>query len=242
MTGASPEGTASKGSRDIMNSGEVFVVEDDVTARNLLSAMLGAGGYEVVSFVNGPALLMALRKRRPRFVLLDICLPGESGLDILRQIRATGDTVPVIMASGHGTIDIAVEALRDGAMDFVQKPFRPRQLMARIEAVLDRLAESHSTLPRARVAADVPGGAVLTSREKEILAQVLLGKSAKETGRLCGISYRTVEDHRASINRKTGAKAPIDLFRAMMGPDAYNELIASIIGPGSGNTVSRNPC
>ena len=83
---------------------------------------------------------------------------------------------------------------------------------------------------------------MLTSREKEILAQLLLGKSAKETGRLFGISYRTVEDHRASINRKTGAKAPIDLFRAMMGRDAYHELIASMIGPGPGTTASRNPC
>lgn len=225
-----------------MNSGEVFIVEDDATARHLMSVTLAAAGYEVFSFFDEAALLAALRKRRPCFVLLDICLPGKSGLEILRNIRATGDAVPVLMVSGNGTIDVAVEALRDGAVDFVQKPFRPRQLMARIEAVLDRLAASRSALPRARVPADVDGGAMLTRREKEILAQILLGKSAKETGRLCGISYRTVEDHRASINRKTGAKTSIDLFRALIGRDAYHDLIAAMIGPGPGATASRNPC
>jgi FixJ family two-component response regulator len=223
-----------------MNSGEVFIVEDDATARALMSASLTSAGYEVFSFFDEPALLAALRKRRPRFILLDICLPGKSGLDILRDLRAMGEPVPVIMVTGHGTIDIAVEALRDGATDFVQKPFKPRQLMARIEAVLERETASQLVLPRAQLPATLRGRAALTSREKEILAQTLLGRSAKETGRLCGINHRTVEDHRASISRKTGAKAPIELLRAVLGPNAFNELIASMLGPG--DTVSRKPC
>jgi two-component system, LuxR family, response regulator FixJ len=221
-----------------MNSGEVFIVEDDATARALMSASLTSAGYEVFSFFDEPALLAALRKRRPRFILLDICLPGKSGLDILRDLRAMGEPVPVIMVTGHGTIDIAVEALRDGATDFVQKPFKPRQLMDRIAAVLERQATSQSAPPRAHLPPSLQARAALTVREKEILAQTLLGKSSKETGRLFGISHRTVEDHRASISRKTGAKAPIDLLRAVLGPSAFDELVASMVGPAA---VSRKP-
>lgn len=233
-------GVLAENPEDKMNSGEVFIVEDDATARQLLSVTLSAAGYEVFGFVDEVTLLAALRTHRPRLVLLDICLPGKSGLDILRAIRTTGDAVPVIMISGHGTIDIAVEALRDGAVDFVQKPFKPRQLLDRIEAVLERQAATQSVFPRAQLPAELHARAALTCREKEILAQTLLGGSSKETARLFGISHRTVEDHRASIGRKTGAKAPIDLLRTMLGPGAFDELIATMVGPGS--TESRNPC
>lgn len=223
-----------------MKSGEVFIAEDDATMRQLLSTILGASGYEVFSFFDAQALLKALQKQRPRFVLLDICLPGKSGLDILREIRESGETVPVIMITGHGTIDIAVEALRDGATDFVQKPFTPRQLTERIEATLERQEAKRCARPRAVLPPAMQGRATLTAREKEIMAQMLLGRSAKETGRLFGISPRTVEDHRASIGRKTGARDPLDLFRTMLGGDTFDALIASMLE--GENAVSRKAC
>ena len=212
-----------------MSSREIFIVEDDVTSRAILSAVLTNAGYKVVSFFDGEALLAAVRKRRPHCVLLDVCLPGKSGLEILQDLRAV-DPVRVIMISGHGTVDVAVQALKDGALDFIQKPFKPRELLARIEEVLERQA-SAVLLPLINPDSGPLRQTRLTQRETEMLGQVLLGKSAKETSRLCGISPRTVEDHRSNIKRKLGAKSSIELLRVTIGPGAFDQLIATVVQP-----------
>ena len=212
-----------------MSSREIFIVEDDVTSRAILSAVLTNAGYKVISFFDGEALLAAVRKRRPHCVLLDVCLPGKSGLEILRDLRAV-DPVRVIMISGHGTIDVAVQALRDGALDFIQKPFKPREMLTRIENVLEKQA-SEALLPQINPVSSPLCQVRLTHRETEMLGQVLLGKSAKETSRLCGISPRTVEDHRSNIKRKLGAKSSIELLRVAIGPRAFDQLIATVVQP-----------
>ena len=114
-----------------MSSREIFIVEDDVTSRAILTAVLTNAGYKVISFFDGEALLAAVRKCRPHCVLLDVCLPGRSGLDVLKDLKAV-DPVRVMMISGHGTIDMAVQALKDGATDFIQKPFRLPDLLTRV--------------------------------------------------------------------------------------------------------------
>ena len=114
-----------------MNNRDVFVVEDDITARAILTVVLTKAGYRVTSFFDGHTLVAAVRQRRPHCVLLDVCLPGRSGLDVLKDLKAV-DPVRVMMISGHGTVDTAVQALKDGATDFIQKPFRLHDLLTRV--------------------------------------------------------------------------------------------------------------
>ena len=221
-----------------MNPPEVFIVEDDLTARNILTATLALEGYKVASFYDGNALLAAIRKCRPSFIVLDVFLPEGSGLEILRDVRELCPSIPVLMISGQGTIDMAVDALKDGASDFVQKPFRPRDLMKRINSALARKTAIAAALPRIDLPSIPPGQPLLTGREREILAHTLLGKSAKETSRMYGISHRTVEDHRSNIMKKTGSTSLIAAFRAMAGPAAFDQLVAAIVG-GAPETVLR---
>jgi FixJ family two-component response regulator len=210
-----------------MSSREIFVVEDDPAVRQTLSVVLSAAGYEVICFLDGDALLATARKRYPLCILLDLHLPGKSGLEILRELSAEHYPAPVFMISGHGTIDLAMQAVRDGAVDFIQKPFRGAELVGRIETALER----ETTLRASRVGnvppLNVPGQTALTNREREILTQTLLGKSTKEMSRLYGISPRTVEDHRSNIKRKTGAKTVIELVRAAIGAQTFDSLVTA---------------
>jgi FixJ family two-component response regulator len=206
-----------------MKSREIFVVEDDAAVRRTLSIILTSAGYEVVCFLNGDALIAAARKRYPRCILLDLYLPGKSGLEILKQLSSENCPAPVIMVSGQGTIDAAMQAVRDGALDFIEKPFRAEQLVSRIEAALDHEHFRRASRLTTGLSVKLPGHAALTNREQEILDKMLLGKSTKEISRLCGISPRTVEDHRSNIMRKTGAKNAIELMRSAMSSRGLDE-------------------
>ena len=200
-----------------MKSREIFVVEDDAAIRRTISVILTSAGYEAVCFLDGDALIAAARKRYPLCILLDLHLPGRSGLEILKQLSAENYPAPVIMISGQGTIDSAMQAVRDGALDFIEKPFRPDQLVKRIEVALAQAHFMRASRLGVGLSLNLPGRAALTNREQEILDQMLLGKSTKEMSRLWGISPRTVEDHRSNIMRKTGARNAIELMRSAMG-------------------------
>ncbi|MEO8320769.1 MAG: response regulator [Bradyrhizobium sp.] len=200
-----------------MKSREIFVVEDDPAVRRTLSIILTSAGYEVVCFLDGDALIAAARKRYPLCILLDLYLPGKSGLEILKELSSEHYPAPVIMISGQGTIDIAMQAIKEGALDFIEKPFRPEQLVSRIEVALEQQHFMRASRLGIGLSVNLPGHAALSNREREILDQMLLGKSTKEMGRLCGISPRTVEDHRSNIMRKTGARNAIELMRSALG-------------------------
>ncbi|MGA7804671.1 response regulator transcription factor [Bradyrhizobium sp.] len=207
-----------------MATSEIFIVEDDVTMRQLLATVLGKAGYDVTCFVDGDSLLAATGERYPLCIMLDICLPGQSGLDILKRLTDSHYPAPVFMISGHGTIDVAVQAIKDGATDFIQKPFRANELAPRIEAAIarDRMKRVSKL---GSISLNFPGHATLTAREREILAQTMLGKSTKQLSRLYGISPRTVEDHRSNIRRKTGGKSFIELIRDAIGSRAFENMV-----------------
>jgi FixJ family two-component response regulator len=104
--------------------GEIFVVDDDPAVRETLSIVLSAGGYEVICFADGAALLAVARNRTPACVLLDVHIPGQSGLDILKELRGEDYPAPIFIISGQGDIAMAVSAIKNGALDFIEKPFR----------------------------------------------------------------------------------------------------------------------
>jgi FixJ family two-component response regulator len=184
-----------------MTANEIFILEDDLTMRAMLRVVLEGAGYQPIFFADGDALIAKARYTAPACILLDLCLPGKSGLDILGQLTDRTYPAPVLMVSGQGDIPTAVRALRIGAADFVEKPFSPGDLIARI-------VSASAGLP-ARAASPIDyfkQSRGLTRRETEVLDHLIAGSSSKVIARKFGISPRTVEDHRASIMRKAGVK------------------------------------
>jgi FixJ family two-component response regulator len=191
---------------------EIFVVEDDPSVRDSLSFLLSSVGYDVVCLADGEALNAARRTRTPACILLDINLPGRSGLEILREFRDEGYPAPIVMMTGAGTIAIAVQCLKLGARDFIEKPFVESDLIQRLEQAI---AAGGADAPNLEALAynNFGGRQLLTRREQEVLHRILLGHSDREIGGELGISPRTAEVHRSSIMKKLGARSTTDLIR-----------------------------
>jgi FixJ family two-component response regulator len=197
--------------------GEIFVVDDDPAVRETLSVVLSVSGYEVVCFADGAAFLEVARNRTPAALLLDVHIPGKSGLDILRELHGEDYPAPIFMISGQGDIAMAVSAIKNGALDFIEKPFRGTDLVTRLDEAIDAYARRQEKASPSRIATlQFPGREPLTRREREVLEQFTGGASNKEAGRTLGISPRTIEDHRANIMKKLGAKNAADLVRIVM--------------------------
>jgi len=197
--------------------GEIFVVDDDPAVRETLSVVLSAGGYEVICFADGAALLAVARSRTPACILLDVHIPGKSGLDILKELRGEDYPAPIFMISGQGDITMAVSAIKNGALDFIEKPFRGGEIVARLNEAIGAFARRQAENSSTKIGSlHFPGREPLTRREREVLEQVASGASNKEAGRTLGISPRTIEDHRANIMKKLGAKNAADLIRIVM--------------------------
>jgi FixJ family two-component response regulator len=197
--------------------GEIFVVDDDPAVRETLSVVLSAGGYQVICFADGAALLAVARTRSPSCVLLDVHIPGKSGLDILEELHGEDYPAPIFMISGQGDIAMAVTAIKNGALDFIEKPFRGSEIVARLDEAIRSHARPQAEASASKIASlHVPGHEPLTRREREVLEKFTSGASNKEAGRQLGISPRTIEDHRANIMKKLGARNAADLIRIVM--------------------------
>jgi FixJ family two-component response regulator len=196
---------------------EIYLVDDDPAVRETLSIIFTGAGYQMVCFADGAALLAVARTRIPACILLDVHIPGKSGLDVLKELHAEDYPAPIFIISGQGDIAMAVTAIKSGALDFIEKPFRGSDVVARVKeaiaAFADRSANGGRLDPQSL---NFPGCEPLTRREREILALFTVGDSNKEAGRKLGISPRTIEGHRASIMKKLGAKNTADLVRIVV--------------------------
>jgi FixJ family two-component response regulator len=195
-------------------SGEIFVADDDPSVRDVLSLIFTVQGYHVTSFGEGASLLSAARSRVPSCILLDVEMPGRSGLDILKELNAQDYPAPILIISGKSNTSLVVDAIRSGALDFIEKPFDPETVTGRVREAVEASARNNGT----RTASDIltlqfRGRDLLTRRECEVLARIAAGASNKEAGRHLGISSRTVEVHRARIMEKLGARNAADLVR-----------------------------
>jgi FixJ family two-component response regulator len=196
--------------------GEVFVVDDDPAVRQTLSAILRRSGYEVACFAEGQSFLAAARAREPACILLDVHLPGRSGLDLLKDLNAEEYAVPILIISGTGDIPMAVEAIKHGALDFIEKPFRAHTVSTAVQGAIVASSRRPSKNAVSAFPTVFPGRKPLSKREGEVLAQLVAGASSKEAAAELGISPRTIEIHRAHIMLKLGAKNVADLVRIVM--------------------------
>ena len=200
-----------------ISRGEIFVVDDDPAVRETLSIVLSAAGYQVICFADGTALLAVARSRIPACILLDVHIPGRSGLDILKELHGEDYPAPIFIISGQGDIAMAVSAIKNGALDFIEKPFRGSEIVARLEEAIGAYARRRAENSASSIASlHLPGREPLTRREREVLEQFTSGATNKEAGRHLGISPRTIEDHRANIMKKVGARNAADLIRMVM--------------------------
>jgi FixJ family two-component response regulator len=189
----------------------VFVVDDDTAVRQGLRFMLRAAGYSVEAFPSARSFLEDYDPRRGGCLLLDVQMPQMTGLELQQRINVRGWRIPVIFITGHGTVPLAISAMKAGAFDFIEKPLREEALLESIERALhwnDRAYEER--LERATLQARV---ASLTPREREVFELVARGEPNKVIARHLGISFRTVELHRAHIIEKLQARGLSDLIR-----------------------------
>jgi FixJ family two-component response regulator len=200
-----------------MITDKICIVEDDRDVCDALSSVFRSAGYSTEVFTDGRSFIRSARHETPACVLLDICMPGPSGLDILKRLDARTYPAPILIVSGLGDVLSVVQAMRCGAFDYIEKRLDCDAIFARVVDAMDLWANPRrreEPLPSSVSA--FPGCHVLTRREREVLSYIAAAATNKQTGRTLGISSRTVEVHRSRIMQKLGAINSVDLMRIIM--------------------------
>lgn len=197
----------------------IYIVDDDPAVRDALSIIFDMEEFTVDSFDNGDAFLNAASRQEPACVILDVHMPGRSGIDILKSLNAEEYPAPIFIISGQGDIPMAVNAIKQGAFDFIEKPFDADTVVQRVREAIEATARRRDSTSGLQ---DFPGHETLTPREREVLEQITGGASNKEAGRTLGISPRTIEVHRARIMEKLGARNAADLVRIVLTGEKSN--------------------
>jgi two-component system, LuxR family, response regulator FixJ len=189
----------------------IYIVDDDDGMRKALTLLMTTVGYHAVPFARPGEFLAKYDPTQPGCLVLDVRMPEMSGLEVQQQLNRSGSMLPVILITGHGDIPMAVQAMKDGAFDFLQKPFRDQELLDRINAALKQDAQNRETVERH---SDLKRRAEsLTPREREVMALVVDGRANKVIAIDLGLSERTVEIHRANVMEKMGARSVAHLVK-----------------------------
>lgn len=192
----------------------VFVVEDDEAVRKLMRTLLHSVGLNAATFASAQEFLTNYHPHQGGCLVLDVRMPGMSGLELQQLLNMRGAILPVIFVSGHGDIPMAVEAMQHGAFDFLPKPFRDQDLIDRVQRALDKDRLNRAQLKeKDRIRERFES---LTPREREVLTLVTSGKANKVMAGDLGVSQRTVEIHRARVMEKMGAASLAQLVRMVM--------------------------
>ena len=208
----------------------VHVIDDDEAMRESLAFLLGAVGMEVRTYESALGFLDVAPNAEAGCVITDVRMPGLSGVDLLRRLRELKLGIPVIVITGHGDVPLAVEAMKIGALDFLEKPFDDEVLLASVRSALNQLdqdqkRQAERTEIERRLAA-------LSNRERDVLEGLVSGHANKQIAYDLGISPRTIEIYRANLMTKMQAASLSDLVRMA--------LIAGILGPESEQPKTRD--
>jgi len=192
----------------------IFVVDDDAALRETMCELLRQRGFAVQPFTDGAAFLSGYSPGQRGCLLVDAIMPGVSGIEVVARLKQDGIDLPAIVITGNGAVSMAVQAMKAGAVDFIEKPVRYHELLAAIAGAIEASllvggAKASQTAATARISS-------LTSRQRQILDLVLAGHPSKNIAADLGISQRTVDNHRAAIMRKTGSKSVPALVRTAL--------------------------
>ncbi|HEX7036884.1 MAG TPA: response regulator transcription factor [Pseudomonadales bacterium] len=193
------------------NRPTIFVVDDDEPVRDSIGMLLETEDMPYETFPDAQSFLDAYDPSRRGCLVLDIRMPGMSGLELQARLREMNATLPIVFITGHGDVPMAVEAMKRGAVDFIRKPFRDEELLDRINEALQVEAGQRAVATSlAEIRAKIE---TLTPREREVFDRVAQGQANKVVAIDLGISERTVEIHRSQVMHKTGARSLADLVR-----------------------------
>jgi FixJ family two-component response regulator len=189
----------------------VFVVDDDPALRRSLSYLIESVGLEVETFAGGEEFLESCDPERPGVLVLDLRMPGVGGLDVQRELNRRGIDLPIILLTGHAEVSTAVRSLKDGAFDFIEKPFSDQVLLDSIQAAIrtDRRRRSDRIL-HGDIAERVER---LTQRERQVMERVVIGEANRVIAEHLGLSPKTVEVHRAHVMEKLEVHSLAELVR-----------------------------
>ena len=187
----------------------VFVVDDDAAVRSSLALLLKSMSLAVETFESAAQFLQQVDPSSGSCLILDIRMPGMSGIELQQQLKQRNCGLPIIFITGHGDVSMAVHAMREGALDFIEKPFRDQELLDRVYQALEsdrlrRQAADEAVQIKERFAG-------LTAREHEVMQRIARGQANKVIAIELGLSERTVEIHRAKVMQKTGARSLAEL-------------------------------
>ena len=192
----------------------IHVVDDDDAMRDSLVWLLDGNRFTVRTYVSGEEFLARRETSTPACVILDIRMPGISGVEVHEQLMRSGVSTPVIFITGHGDVPMAVDAIKRGAFDFLEKPFNEQKLLGVIERALEADAQAADvSAAQAHLASRL---ARLSPREREVLDLVVAGKMNKTIADAMTISIKTVEAHRAKVMEKMGARSLAELVQAVV--------------------------
>lgn len=191
----------------------VHLIDDDEGVREALTILLAEAGYAVRSHKSGTDFLAVLDSAGPGCIVSDIRMPGIDGLELQQKLREVNCPLPLIFITGHGDIQMAVQAMRAGAVDFIEKPFDDQVLIDAIASAFKSIEVKQPTAATSEVNHRIES---LTPREKEVLERLVIGKLNKTTAFELGLSVRTVEVHRARIMQKMQARSLSELVRMVL--------------------------
>jgi len=196
------------------SSGTVYIVDDDASTRELLSWLMARDGLATAVFSDARTFLESFRPQGCGCLLVDLHMPGMSGLELQEALKARGFELPVIFVSGGADVPNAVRAVREGAVDFIQKPFDYKHVVSLVGECLRRDAQARTERERRHDAA--ARLALLTQREREVLDLVVAGRTNREIAESLDISVKTVEAHRSSVMDKLAAGSVAELVQKVL--------------------------
>jgi FixJ family two-component response regulator len=202
----------------IPKKGMVYVVDDDEAVRDSLQWLLEGKDYRVRCFESAEAFLARYDPREVACLIADIRMGGMTGLELQDRLLEQKSPLPVVFITGHGDVPMAVDTMKKGALDFIQKPFKEDELLAVVERMLDRAQSVFADSAEAASRGALLGK--LTSRESQVLERIVAGRLNKQIADDLGISIKTVEAHRANIMEKLDANTVADLLKIALGPTA----------------------
>ncbi|MCW3474096.1 response regulator FixJ [Limobrevibacterium gyesilva] len=189
----------------------VHVVDDDEAVRRSLALLLGSFGHSTCTYPSAEAFLAALDGIEPGCVIVDIRMPGMDGLGLQQELKRRGASLPVVVVTGHAEVALAVQAMKAGAVDFIEKPYSEEDILRAVAAALTRVVdEQHQRAVTDQAAARI---AALTPRERDVLRRLVDGWPNKVIAHELGISPRTVEIHRANVMEKLGCRSLAEAVR-----------------------------